>query len=352
MLFLSRRLQPLRICKDDTLLEFFPQELTIIEVVQIIVIFVARQILAVLGRETKFEVGKTADNDIEYVLPELRLSMPMRIAERDLRKYATAVGQTDYKEIFQRHEQLCLILSAFSEPAFLLLLAHHRSPVRPVGSVNVKNRFELLRFDMCSMERMLDRVGYEARARMVPVARRVKRGLEIDLEVEVVDVEEDVVIFRQVFTTLQFMRFKRGVDQSRASDLSASQDSWPDDCPSKSFSIARELTMMWAYVCKDYNPIHSSRLAAKVLGFPDRLLHGNHAFAWALQAIPSSAEHEVKEVKSSVLVVEVQFKRPIVGSSKLVAEAYQAENGDSWLIRVCKAGDSKVYITGSRKRLE
>lgn len=146
--FLSSRLQPLRSEGRDTHLDFFPQNLTILEVIQIIFIFVFRQLLHLVdfgqNRRTASKDGETSVN------PELHLSMPFRLTKDGVEEYALAVGLEGTNAIFNNFAQRCLLLSAFSEPAVLLLLASRGCPIRPLGSVNVRNRFEVLMPRLCT----------------------------------------------------------------------------------------------------------------------------------------------------------------------------------------------------------
>lgn len=344
MIFLSSRLQPLRRSGRQTILNFYPQDLTTIEIIQVILIFVARQLLSLIGIGTTFDIQNSSDDRNEYVLPELRLSMPLCITDSRIQAYALAVGQADPKQILQRPEQLCLMLATFSQPAFLLLLAHHQSPIRPIGAVNVRNKFELLRPDLCldvSDEKLNGHGGKEARARFVPETRKVKRGLELDLEVEIVDLEHDVVVFRQVFTTLQFMKVKAGKTEKQAADI-VSTEAEGLDGSSRTFSIPRDFTIKWARICKDYNPIHTSRLVAKVLGLPGRILHGNHALAWAMQL----TQDQIGLQQKQKITVEVQFRRPMVVPAKLVAEVAKLSDKGQSALRI-RSESGRIYVTSS-----
>lgn len=343
MLGLSSRLQPLRRSGRQTRLDFYPQDLTLVEVIQVILIFVARQLLSLLGLDNKFGIKANVDGETKYVLPDLRLSMPLRITDDKIQEYALAVGQKDPRQILKRPEQLCVMLAAFSEPAFLLLLAHHQSPIRPIGSVNVRNRFELLRPDLIVKDDRFHngRAGKEARARFIPETRNVKRGLELDLEVDIVDLEDETVVFRQVFTTLQFMKVKGKLEE--AVNTSASDDKeWSGEVM-EILSIPRDFTMRWASICKDYNPIHTSSLAARVLGLPGRILHGNHALAWAFQSL--QGHFTLASDQPQRVTVDVQFRRPMVVPAKLVLEFNQPIRNHN-ILRL-RSDSGKTYVTSS-----
>lgn len=348
-MWLSSRLKPLRSGSHETILDFVPQTLTIVEVIQVIVIFVTRQVLGLFGKGNSFDVISSGIAQDEHKVPKLRLSMPFSISPPDLIEYAKAVGcsEQDFDKLFDDPTDLCLMLSAFSEPAFLLLLAHHKSPVRPLGAVNVGNRFELLRSDLCTAEAILRlQSKFEARARLIPETRRVKRGLEIDLKVELVQLESEVVVFRQVFTTLQFMKFESksaGLPKYEVVDVFESE--WMNNDGGVSLSINADRIMHWTHICKDYNPIHLSTLAAQAFGFPGRLLHGNHAFAAGLRALRAAEKDDVvvRQRHNTTCEMEVQFRRPIVVDSTLIMQSMKKDRQIE-LFRIMKGG--KVFTKG------
>jgi len=333
------RLYPLRSGNvDDTSLDFFPQDLAVSEVILAILIFVGRQILHLIGLGDRFYIRTGSGKDEEsYELPELMLAMPFRINEEDLEKYATALnsasssssGANSSVQPYQGAEilldspaQTCLVLSAFSEPAMLLLLAHHRCPVRPLGAVNVRNTFEILRPDLCSME-MLMNTKLVVVAALKKQTRKVKRGLEVDVVVEVASyVDPDVVVFRQVFTMLQFMKFSKVPVASapKADGLSidelSKREGW------RSFTVSAKAPRSWSKICKDYNPIHVSSVAAKMFGFSSSIAHGNHTLALALAQFDTNHDYKY-DAKDKPILMEVQFRKPVVLPATLSALAVQ-----------------------------
>ncbi|KAK5084907.1 hypothetical protein LTR70_006404 [Exophiala xenobiotica] len=337
------RLYPLRSGNvDDASLDFFPQELAISEVILVILIFFGRQILHLIGIKDRFYIRSGPSKDEEsYELPELMLAMPFRLNEEDLKKYTAALNTgTSFSGVnssggsYQSSENLldspaqtCLVLSAFSEPAMLLLLAHHRSPIRPLGAVNVRNRFEVLRPDLCSAE-MLMNTKLVVVAALKQQTRKVKRGLEIDIAVEIASyVDPDVVVFRQVFTMLQFMKLRTGsvLSAPKADGLSigelSKREGW------RSLTVSAKASRRWAKVCKDYNPIHISRMAAKIFGFSSSIAHGNHALALALAQFDMNHDYKF-DVKDRPFTMEVQFRKPIVLSVILGALAVQEQDNN------------------------
>lgn len=341
---LSSRLRGLREDKPVTYLQFLPQDLTVFEVLQVILVFVARQFLSVFGAGNKFEISSgSASHDEAYSLPDLRVSMGFKLSQDALARYVKAIGLSGggADTIFNRSDQMCLMLSAFTEPAFLLLLAHCKSPVRPLGSVNVRNSFELLRPDLCNAEMLLGKKTFVIDARLLRDTRKVKRGLEIDIKVELLEVEKNEVVFTQVFTMLQFMRFKK----APAVKPPVKEDDWSVSKYDAAFITRGDLTMAWASICKDYNPIHVSDLAAKAFGFSRRIVHGNHAFALGLSALEGNFSNiEMPDLKRCYISVE--FLRPVTIPSKMQMQAKIVKEGETAYRLFAK---SKVSMIGSVK---
>ena len=319
------RLSPLRSANDDSSLDFRPQDLTILEIILVIYVFVGRQILYLIGFGNRFEIKTGPGKDEEfYELPELILALPFQLTEADLKQYAAALNNAGMSTgtgsalslssvdvPLDSQAQTCLVLSAFSEPAMLLLLSHHKSPVRPLGAVNVRNKFEVLRPDLCSAE-VLTTARFVVVAALERQARKVKRGLEIDILVEIAQYEDpEVVIYRQVFTMLQFMKFKTKTVTARAGLSAMSTEDLSKRGVWQSFKMSMKAPRLWAKMCKDYNPIHISSLAAKVFGFRSTIAHGNHAFAIALAQLEKD-HGSLFATKNEPLSMEVHFRKPIV----------------------------------------
>lgn len=339
---LSTRLSGLREDKPVTYLYLLPQDLTIFEVLQVILIFVARQFLAIFGAGNKFEVNPgSASHGETYFLPDLRVSMGFKLSKDVLTRYVKAIGLPGGgpNTVFNCSDQMCLMLAAFTEPAFLLLLAHSKSPVRPLGSVNVRNSFELLRPDLCNAEMLLGKKNFAIDARLLRETRKVKRGLEIDIRVDLLEAGSNEVVFRQVFTMLQFMKFKK----APAVKPPVKEDDWSVSKDDATFVTRGDLTMAWASICKDYNPIHVSDLAAKAFGFPRRIVHGNHAFALGVSAIKRTLPNvEATDLKKCS--VSVKFLRPVTIPSKMQVQAKFVKEGET---TYKSFANSKVSIIGS-----
>ena len=150
---------------------------------------------------------------------------------------------------------------------------------------------------------------------MHPKPTRVKRGIEWALEVTISAPRDRnngtyQTIFRQVFTMLEFKKTLGSVI-SKSSDESKHDTSTPGSTrTSMQISLSKNDPLKWAALCKDYNFIHLSGLAARLFGLPGKLAHGNHAAAKALQSLPDAGNMALP--KNIPLQMRVDFKKPMV----------------------------------------
>lgn len=342
-ILLSSRLQPLRLSGREARLSFSPQYLTIVEVVQVIFIFVLRQLFHLLSLGN--DISSIDKDGTSAVLPDVRLSMPFRLSRDGLKGYAKAVDLSDTSTSLNTSAQTCLLLSAFSEPAMLLLLASRGCPILPLGAVNVKNKFEILIPRLCTEEALLNMEKAELRARILSKTRKVKRGLEIDLQVDVVNLDEDMVIFRQVFTMLQFMRWKDPRSAAvRDTAGEVADDDW-NQAHATSFEMILDAPLAWARICKDYNLLHISSLAAKIFGFSGRIAHGNHALAMGIARLGSEGQSTMWSFhgQGRSNVMEVHFRKPMALPATLSAQVLV--EGETTRFRVSKANKTCVVAS-------
>ncbi|KAF3931482.1 hypothetical protein ABW19_dt0204637 [Dactylella cylindrospora] len=309
------QLGPLFSPGDHAHLQFYPSSIGTSEVALLIIFFVFKSVvngLIVLitgsGSQSRNKVVKTE-------LPKLSISMPFKVTQNDIDVYVSATGCIiDQIENFKA--QKTLFLSAITEPAMLLLIAKRGCPIQPLGSVNVRNTFELLRPDLCQLDTLKSIKGGAVSATLGSAARIVKRGLEIDLHIELAMETEanstPVIIFRQIFTMLQFTKIP---SSTKLSEITREPDfQFPIDVPSVGqFQIGWSDPSKWAKVCKDYNPIHIWGLAGKIYGLPGKIAHGNHVVAMTLREILREQDINPK----TPCRMEVSFRRPIVVPAKL-----------------------------------
>ncbi|CAG5179337.1 uncharacterized protein ALTATR162_LOCUS9162 [Alternaria atra] len=297
------RLTPLLFSPKRVTLAFSPASLRIGEIV-----------LAVMGMVVK---------SIIYAIPgvpRIRLSglgldSPFIIDAEDFARYQLAIGQESSLETGISPTQLMLFLSAMTEPAMLLLLASPWCPISPLGAVNVRNRFELLRPDLCDPSTLTDMRTARLKAVVHKDPRQAKRGIEWDLEV-MIDLPTKGnnktvdTIFRQTFSMLEFAKVQTKRTPKNLVEAVSSAVTPHSAGSITRISLSADDPLKWAAICKDYNFIHLSGLAAKIFGLPGKIAHGNHSVAKALQRLMNLGG--LRQLLNTPLWMEVQFKKPMV----------------------------------------
>ncbi|KAJ5026212.1 hypothetical protein PSV09DRAFT_2434689 [Bipolaris maydis] len=336
--FLGYRLLPL--LSKRSILAFSPNSLRIREVV---VAILAMMLKSVFYSVTKMP-GPTPVG--------LHLRSPLVISAQDVVRFHSAVGHREAKLSHLKHGQLVLFLSAMTEPGMLLLLASPWCPVNPLGAVNVRNTFELICPDLCDLEKLTNMDSMYLDAVMHAEPTRVKRGVEWALEITISAPSDRNngtyhAIFRQVFTMLEFKKTS-GSLVSKGSDRNKHDASAPGSTlTSTQISLSKDDPLKWAALCKDYNFIHLSGLAAKLFGLPGKLAHGNHAAAKALQSLPDAGNTALPN--SIPLQMQVDFKKPMVVPA--IFEVCIKESPSTGIVfEILQKG--KVHATGAYGPLE
>ncbi|WVW83158.1 hypothetical protein I302_105176 [Kwoniella bestiolae CBS 10118] len=307
-----RALTPLLTESSETKLDFPTRELSGTRVTVLLLYHIARSTLRRIGIGSPLSVNH---DGTQHTLDKVdsSLSMPFLITSSDIQTYIQCISATPitHDQILSNPYHLQLLLSALTEPSMLLLLSKVNCPIDPVGSVNVRNRFELLDPSLCqkSLEDSIQgkKVDLVARSRLDKDVKKVKRGWEFTIIVELLFKGE--AIYRQEFTSLQFHKHPvpPGV-HNRSQDIAVE--------PIGEFSIGEKEPSTWAKLSKDYNPIHTSDIAARLLGFRKKIAHGNHVVAKAIYE--SSDKLRAMEVgKGKKIWMEVELKRPITIPSEL-----------------------------------
>jgi acyl dehydratase len=101
--------------------------------------------------------------------------------------------------------------------------------------------------------------------------------------------------------------------------------------------VPADIGRRYAGVSGDHNPIHTSRMAARVLGFPGRIAHGMWTKARCLAALAGRLP--------DAFTVDVAFKAPLAVPSTVAFAA--ARSGAGWQISVHAAPSGKPHLTGA-----
>lgn len=337
-------------------LDFSPNDLRIRQIVLIILVLATKGLQRSLGLVPKLRVdGSSSTLATAFSLPALRLRAPLRIRLQDVRRYDRALEVTtlapnkpaDYNIFF---------LAGLTTPLMLLLLAKRSCPILPLGSVNVRNRFEFLNPRLChdAARGLLKGLGAEARLQ-VP-GRQVKRGMELDVIIEVttgkVDLVKDQIIFRQIITLLQYLpqtTMPHPTESGAQEKAFSLTDLSNYDAVDQRIDIDRDAPLRWAAFCKDYNPIHVLSWAAKAFGFPGTIAHGNLVVGQAITILSNVAGPQFSKMWAPVSKpswLEVAFKRPMVVPTRLeiMIDETDVRNVVTSHFKMLK--ESKLYIEG------
>jgi acyl dehydratase len=200
-------------------------------------------------------------------------------------------------------------------PLAMRLMTSADFPYPVVGLVHVANRITVTR-PLDAAERL------DLSVRAVDL-RPHERGRQFD--VVAVATVDGVEVWRDVSTYL-----RRG----RASGPSASA---PRDVPppaSATWKVPARVGVDYARVSGDRNPIHTSRLGARLFGFPRPIAHGMWSKARCLAALDGRLP--------DAYTVEVAFKRPILLPGTV---AFAATPGETFALHDPKTG--APHLTGT-----
>jgi acyl dehydratase len=207
-----------------------------------------------------------------------------------------------------------LAMHLMSAPAFPLPLA---------GIVHVANRVEVLR-PLDAGERL------DLTVRAADL-RPHERGRQVD--VRATASVDDEVVWRGVTTYLR--REKAGRHTQEPRDRPA-----PPPVTAV-WRVGREVGPCYAAVSGDRNPIHTSRLAARALGFPRTIAHGMWSKARCLAALEGRLPDRY--------AVDVAFKLPVLLPAT-VDFAATPTDGDGWSFALHGHGSGRPHLTGTVSR--
>ena len=314
---------------------FPPTSIVTYDVALIVALLGLRVLWSSIVSKVRF---RSDDNDeCQCRMRQFALSMPFVLSREDIEAYLHALRpQTQVQLEKQRigASQICLSLSAFVEPAMLLLLAKRGFPINPLGAVNVRNRLELLHPNLLSGRNsasgslfdLTDLKGASILASHSTSAIPVKHGFEYILSADLIVPNgkgEQTVAFRQTFTVLEFRRHKYPISSQMRHQNTQETGEPLEPSHVVSLELERNDPLKWAKVCKDYNPIHVSSLAAKTFGMPGAIAHGNHMLAKALYTIETQITNEDSFLSAvsgvEPTAIEVEFRRPVTVPARLNA---------------------------------
>ena len=108
----------------------------------------------------------------------------------------------------------------------------------------------------------------------------------------------------------------------------------------ENWEISKNLGKKYAQASGDKNPIHSSKLFARIIGFKNPILQG----WYSVSRIVKTCETEFKTTFKSI---EVEFKSPVFLPSKQIAEWYITDKKE--VIFQVKNHNNKIVLNGKLK---
>lgn len=210
-------------------------------------------------------------------------------------------------------------------PLHLQLMAQTSFPFPMVGMVHLSNRIEqfsaLTTYDVARIE-----VGCGA-------VELHEKGLVVVLESKVW--VQDQLVWQSSSKYLYQHKLK---DALRLEPWMSLAINYRQLVRTQSWVLNASLGNHFAKISGDYNPIHVSRLGAKLFGFPSKIAHGMWALGRSLAALQSNTV-----VQQSELTVE--FKRPILlpCSVEFFKQATSALNSE---FEVRRKGSKQPHLSG------
>jgi len=223
-------------------------------------------------------------------------------------------------------------------PVQLALMASSAFPVRIMGLVHLRNHIE--------QQRPL-RVGEAGRLRVwIDGHRETNVGQEFDVntsvEIDGQAVWQEICVFMARRMTRDTKKRYAGRiaagEGIPAPDAESVQPTSPASVRATTFEADDGIGWRYARVSSDFNPIHLSKIGARMFGFNQPIAHGMWSMARCLAALDSSTFDGAKRV-------DVVFKRPVLIPAPLTLETWHTANGAGFALKGTDRG--KTHVAGS-----
>lgn len=222
-------------------------------------------------------------------------------------------------------------------PVQLALMASSAFPVRIMGLVHLRNHIE--------QQRPL-RIEESGRLRVwIDGHRDTNTGQEFDVntsvEVEGSTVWQETCVFMARRMTPTKKRYSGRITAGEgipAPDAEAVRPTSPDTVRTSTFDADEGIGWRYARVAADYNPIHLSKIGARMFGFNQPIAHGMWSMARCLAALNASTFQGPKRV-------DVVFKRPVSIPAPLTLETWHTSEGAGFALKGTERG--KTHVAGS-----
>lgn len=198
-------------------------------------------------------------------------------------------------------------------PMHLNMLTEPEFPLGLLGAVHLRNH--AIRYRPIEPDEPLDFGARIAECRFRP------QGIEFDMDTEVTVAQEKVWAERTTFLVRKKLK-----TEDPASPL-AEVFPWPEEDEDAGeeigcFPVPAKAGKRYAAITGDYNPIHVSRMMAKLFGFRRDLVHGLWGVARATQGMPELNTQEPVRV-------DIAFKGPLFMEHQVSVKAVDCPGGRS-----------------------
>ncbi len=223
-------------------------------------------------------------------------------------------------------------------PVQLALMSSSAFPVRLMGLVHLRNHIELQR-PMRVDETASMRVWIDGH-------RDTDRGQEFDIntriEVDGRPVWSEICVFMARRLTRDTS--KRSSSRIHAGEGIPAPDAEavkpPNPAAVQVTHLEADEGIGWRYarVAGDFNPIHLTRIGARMFGFTQAIAHGMWSMARCLAALDARTFEAPRRV-------DVVFKRPVTIPAPLTLETWHAPNSAGFALK--GVGKGKMHVAGS-----
>lgn len=222
-------------------------------------------------------------------------------------------------ELLNRYRQCCSVENepglpihyphVLASPLHLNILTQPEFPLKLLGSLHLRNH--AIRYRIIDPQEPLDMFAALKEARFRP------QGIEFDLDTELKVGEELVWAERSTFLVRKKLK-----DESPPSPL-AEVFPWSDESEEvDQFKVPSGAGKQFARITGDYNPIHVSKILARIFGFRRDLVHG----MWGVAHGTSSSD---ELCHSGPIRADISFKGPLFMESEVLVRATTCSSGTS-----------------------
>lgn len=212
----------------------------------------------------------------------------------------------------------------FTAPLHMAILSHKEFPIPLLGMLHYRNH--LMQHRPVGADEVLD----------IEVAlsehRIVKQGFEFDYTIRVKSKGE--LVWDSITTYLKQGKFGKDFNVSARSDLIEPMKGGEKISESK---IPADIGKRYAKICSDFNPIHMSKIAAKLFGFKRDIAHAMWATAYSIGKLNL-------KIADKPVRIDLGFKGPLFIESK--SNIMASSNKDVTRFDYYIEGNEKPCITG------